>query len=338
MGNLANLFRSLILVGLTTMIVSGSAPVSAGFAPATVVPATAPDSKILFETIRSGSSAALQALLDKGADANDTLDGYSALMAAALSGSVDQMRLLIAHGAKVNAMNADGLTALWYSVPDWDKTTLLLDHGADPRLPSKEGYTVLAKVVHSPGTLALFHLLIDKGADPRKCGPDNMLLYNAASNCDTAILGLLIRSGLSTNDTISSGDYPINAALTYRCFASVKMLVENGADVNVRPMNFGLDPTNGITPLMLAAGDDDKASFFYLLDHGANPSIKSKYGYTALMYLQQCEKDEPEMTTALIQHGASPSDKMPGGEDALYFAQKKGNCQSAQILKKYLTK
>ena len=89
---------------------------------------------------------------------------------------------------------------------------------------------------------------------------------------------------------------------------------------------------------MFAAGDDDKPSFYYLLDHGADPKAKSKSGFTALMYLQQCEKDEPEMTLALIRHGASASDKMPGGEDALYFARKKGNTQSAQILKKYMNK
>jgi ankyrin repeat protein len=311
-----------------------AAPPSGSSAP----PAPRPGNKLLFETIRSGSSEALGALLAKGADANDTLEGCSALMAAALNGSVEQMKLLIAHGAMVNYMDPDGLTALWYSVPDWDKTVLLLDHGADPQLASSEKYTVLVKLAHTPGTLRLFHLLIDKGADPKKSGPDNMLLYTAASSCDTSVLGLLIRSGLNANDTIIGGDYPINAALNYRCAASLQMLVEHGADVNVRPMNFPLDPVNGITPLMGAAGSGDSASFFYLLDHGADPKVKSKNGFTSLMYLQQAEKDEPEMTLALIRHGAQVSAKLPGGEDALYFALKKGNTQSAQILKKYMNK
>ena len=75
-----------------------------------------------------------------------------------------------------------------------------------------------------------------------------MLLYNAASNGDTAVLGLLIRSGLHANDTIIGGDYPINAALNYRCFASVKMLVDHGADVNVHPMAFQLDPMTAFPP------------------------------------------------------------------------------------------
>jgi ankyrin repeat protein len=310
-----------------------------GFMGSSPLPAPqAPTNKALFEVIRSGSSDALEAMLSRGADANDTLDGYSALMLAALSGTRDQMNILISHGAKVDYADAGGLTALWFAVPDWDKAVLLLDHGANPQRPSAEKYTVLAKLASIPGTVRLCQLLIDRGADPKKSGPDNMLLYNAASSCDTAVLGLLLGYGLHVNDTISSGDYPINAALNYRCFASVKMLVDHGADVNVRPMSFQLDPTNGVTPLMLAAGNGDRPCINYLLDHGANPNLKSKNGYTALMYLQQSERDEPEMTLALIRHGASVSVKKPDGDDALVLAQKKGNTKSAEILKKYMSK
>jgi ankyrin repeat protein len=299
-------------------------------------PAINHDSISLFKAIRTGSEKDLEKLLQSGEDANMINDGFSALMAAALSGTPAKMKLLIDHGANVNFQDRDGITALWLAVPDWDKSMLLLEHGANPQLMSSEGFSVLSKLVNIPGTAKLLQLLIEKGADPKKSGPGNYLLYNAASSCDTAVLGLLIRHGLSVNDTARGGDNPLLSALNYRCFPTVKMLVDYGADVNACSTVLPLDAINGITPLMLAALSADSLSFYYLIEHGANVKLKSKNGYTCLMYLQLAETDLPEMTQALIVHGAVVSEKAHDGSDALSLALKKGNSRSANIIRNQL--
>ncbi|MGH2563538.1 MAG: ankyrin repeat domain-containing protein [Ginsengibacter sp.] len=293
---------------------------------------------VLFQAIRSGSTEQLQQQLANGADANDSLDSYSALMAATLNGSFEQMKILIEHGADVNYHSSDGTTALWLAIPDWDKTKLLLDNSAD--VNHKIGdYGILVKLAAMPGTIKLFHLLIDKGADLKKSAPDNYLVYNAASSGDTAILGFLLRSGFNVNDTVSFGDYPINNAEAFRTFATLKMLVDNGANVNVKQyISFGLDALKGFTPLMFAAVSHDKPSFLYLLEHGADPNAKNKQGYTPLMLLEQSETDDSEMTLALIRHGAIVSEKAQDGTDALYYAKEKGNTPSVALLEKYLKK
>ena len=292
----------------------------------------------LFQAIRSGSTEQLQQQLSNGADANDSLNSYSALMAATLSGSLEQMKILIAHGANVNYHSSDGTTALWLAVPDWDKTKLLLDNGADVN-HKIQGYGILVKLAAMPGTIKLFRLLIDKGADLKKSATDNYLLYNAASSGDTAIVGFLIRSGFNVNDSVAIGDYPINNAEAFRTFATLKMLVDNGANVNVRQwIPFGLDAFKGMTPLMFAAVTHDKPSFLYLLEHGADANAKNKQGYTPLMLLEQSETDDPEMTLALIKHGAIVSEKAPDGTDALYYAKGKGNTPSVALLEKYANK
>lgn len=296
-------------------------------------PAPAPYDTALFRTIRSGDAAALQKMLDAGADPNARQNDLSALMAATLAGSPDQMRVLLDHGAKPNYADHDSITALWLAIPDTAKTILLLDHGADPALVSKEHYNVLAKAANFAGATSLFQLLVAKGANPKKAAPDNMLLYEAASTNDTALVGLLLRYGFLPNDTIADGDYPINAAMNFRCFETLKMLVGNGANVNVGLPHSFFPNTRGITPLMTAALSDDESSFYYLLDHGADIKARSKSGYTALLYLQLCEADHPEMTKALLAHGADPSDKTRYGEDALILAAKKGNSASVQLLK-----
>jgi len=292
----------------------------------------------LFYAIRSGSADELQKQLANGADANDTMNSYSALMAAALNGSVEQMKMLIDHGANVNYQSSDTTTALWLAVPDWDKTKLLLDNRADPN-HKIHGYGVLVKLCAMPGTINVIHLLIDRGADLKTSSPDNYLVYNAAASGDTAILGFLLRSGFNVNDSVLIGDYPINNATAYRTFATLKMLVDHGANVNVKQwISFGLDAFKGFTPLMFAAVAHDKPSFLYLLEHGADPNARNWQGRTPLMLLAQSEIDDPEMTIALIKHGAHVSDLAPDGTNALHYAKQKGNTQSVALLQQYASK
>src|SRR5258706_9684239 len=58
-----------------------------------------PATRALFQAIRSGSTSELEKQLTNGASVNDSLNSYSALMAATLSGSLEQMKLLIDRGA-----------------------------------------------------------------------------------------------------------------------------------------------------------------------------------------------------------------------------------------------
>jgi ankyrin repeat protein len=139
------------------------------------------------------------------------------------------------------------------------------------------------------------------------------------------------------NDSIAIGDYPINNALTNRSFATLKMLVDHGANVNVRQwIPFGLDAFKGFTPLMFAAVANDKPSILYLLEHGADPNAHNKQGYTPLMLFEQSDTDDPEMTLAFIKHGAIVSQEAPDGTDALYYAKHKGNTATVALLEKYV--
>lgn len=294
--------------------------------------------KSLFAAIRSGSADELKNALDHGASANDSLMGYSALMTAALCGTADQMNMLIDHGARVNDTTTNGISAFWIAMPDMDKITLLLNHGADIH-HKIDGYGILAKLVSIPGTLNILQFLMSKGADPVTSCPDNLLLYNAAASGDTVLLGFLLGLGLNVNDTTVFGEVPLNGALMFRTPATVKMLVEHGANVNFQNLHEpNLPALIGFTPLMNAAIANEKESFLFLLDHGADPNLRSKNGSTALILLQQSDCLDPQMTIALINHGARVSDKSPDGTDALFYAREKGNTATVVLLQKYLQK
>jgi ankyrin repeat protein len=135
------------------------------------------------------------------------------------------------------------------------------------------------------------------------------------------------------NDTTSFGDYPINSAQSFRSFPTLKMLIDNGADVNARSMYLKTLPAMvGFTPLMAAALNADRSSLLYLLDHGADPNLKTRLGMTALMLLEQSETDDTEMTLSLLHHGADPSVKTRDGNDARSFALRSGFTKSAALL------
>lgn len=288
----------------------------------------------LFRIIRSGDIAVLQQRLDGGADANIDNGGFTALMAATLYGSVDQMRMLLDHGANANAADGDSITALWLALPDTAKTMLLLNRGANPALLSKEHYNCLVKLVNFAGTVSLFRALVARGADPRggAGGNDNILLYLAAGTDDTVLVNYLLSIGRRPNDTTVFGDYPINAAVNFRCFATMELLVEHGANVNVGLPNTMLPNLRGMTPLMVAAVGDDERSFFYLLDHGANVNARSATGYTALHCVQLAETDHPDMTRALLNRGADPTQTATDGSSPRSLSANKGNTLSFQLL------
>ncbi len=57
-------------------------------------------------------------------------DGSTALIEAAGKGHIEIVKLLIEKGAKINAKDNDGVTALMYSKGDSPTTRLLIEKGA----------------------------------------------------------------------------------------------------------------------------------------------------------------------------------------------------------------
>ncbi len=191
-------------------------------------------------------AATLERLIQKGADPNKRNDiGASALMWAALD--LEKTRVLIAHGADVNAKSDEARTPLMVASgrPGGAPIVkLLLDRGANPNPTSNPGAESSPLLEASlAGDAETMRALLDHGADVKDVG--GFALVNAAGADCTKCVDLLVARNLDAMQyTIA-----LQAVVVLDNPNLTRLMLQHGADVNVP------DPT-GRTALMYAAVSD----------------------------------------------------------------------------------
>ena len=153
-------------------------------------------------------------------------------MYSATVGSTGAMRMLIDHGADVNARNAFGSTALMWSATDLEKIRLLVEHGTDVNVASKAGRTALLVAARSNSSAEIVRYLIAHGANVEATDSTHgNALFAATLGNDTESIRILIAAGVDVNAPGDAGLTPLmNAAANAE---AVKMLLAKGAKVNV---------------------------------------------------------------------------------------------------------
>ena len=136
--------------------------------------------------------AALRQLLADGHKADERADGWTALIWASRSGSIEAINLLLDSGADVNLPGPTG--------DDWDATPL--QHAILQRQP------------------AAVQLLLDRGGDPnRGAGPRSVApLFLAAGDTDPTILKLLLAHGADPTVEDENGVTPLFRAVSAGTF------------------------------------------------------------------------------------------------------------------------
>ncbi len=177
----------------------------------------------LLEALKKGYPDVAQRLLDKGADAKAVgPDGRTALFYAReeegglttkliargldvntqdsvkrtplMLTSPQTVEVLLAHGAKVNARDFEGESALTLAaqLAESDVSRLLLNAGADVNAANNEGWTALMNAIayDRPGTA---QLLLARGADASRRNEDGDTALNLAEKGDHRGLARLLR-------------------------------------------------------------------------------------------------------------------------------------------------
>jgi ankyrin repeat protein len=131
-------------------------------------------------------------LLDRGVDPNRG----SVLHDAALKGFTGIAASLIAHGAKVNALNSSGATPLHDAALAGHTATieLLLDKGADVNARDTESGATPLHHAASWGRAGAVRILLERGADPGILnGAGVTPLQAARTNGQEAVAAILTR-------------------------------------------------------------------------------------------------------------------------------------------------
>lgn len=246
-------------------------------------------------------------------DWNDAVVGGSALHYAAHRGRSETVADLVEIGANINHCDIMGRTPLYLAclAGHKDVVTLLLRLGADKEIRTNEKATVnLYTPLHAAvagGHLAVAATLLDAGANIEaklKNGPTP--LHQATLRENAAMVDLLLSHGanIETEARIEGKDVsagtPVITAVIQGDMTCVRALVEHGANLNA---------TNGYGRTALHCAVSGEASLIvrYLLQKGANPSIKSmNIGWSPLHGASIYGK--PEIVMDLLNAGASIDD------------------------------
>ena len=221
---------------------------------------------------QAGNASVMKTLLDGGAALDTrTSTGATPLMLAAASGNVDAVSALLERGADPNATeNANGQTALMFAaaLDRAEVVATLVAHGADAALTSR--------VVDISGVIAPEDKIQQEIRDAQNARSAGAGARKPPAPKEVEIPG--VTRPLTYNELIGrqGGLTALHFAARQGAFATVRTLVERGADVN------RVSPADAVSPLLIASinGQFDIAK--YLLERGADPNLASEGGVTPL--------------------------------------------------------
>lgn len=237
--------------------------------------------------MRAVRMAELKKSLAEGANPDEELNN------AIIANDLDRVRYALTHGAHVDAVDGEGMSALTNAARFGFArvAALLLDHRANANFVDHSGWTPL--------------------------------MY-AAWDDDTALVKLLLAHGASMGSVDSIGLTPLAIALQNGKVKAGNALVAAGDDVNA-PVAKG-----NYTPLMLASISGSSELVTTLLGRGARINAANPGGVTSLMIA--AANDHPNVVELLLRSGADVNARSQDGRTALDIAQAKSNESMIRML------
>ena len=275
-----------------------------------------------------GDLRLLRQVIGRGADLNLRHGGLTPLLAATRDswhGRPEAVMTLLANGADARAADPDGNTPLHHAARSTDPAVaaLLLDAGAQVDALNAEGFSALA-IACGSGNWRLARFLIEHGARPEPAGGQPALLAAVAGDDDPGGAQLLLRHKARV-DARGEGQ---RTALMQACAAGnaevVALLLDAGADRNAHD-------AAAMTPLLEAAAHGHTAVVQRLAAAKADSKAVDGQGRNAIVLAVQAGA-EPELLRALIDLGVDPRRPGEDGRRAIDIAIEHGRWPQVSVL------
>ena len=249
----------------------------------------------LIDAIKANDAATVRALVDKRIDVNAVqADGTTALHWAVDRDAPELVRLLVRAGANVKAANRYGATPLWLASLNGNAAIIgmLLEAGADAAAVSDEGETALM-VAARTGKIDAVNALLARGADPNVAEQwrGQTALMWAAAEGHASVIDALLARGADVKTRSNGGFTALLFAAREGRIAAVDTLLKAGADMNDSLPVRRRPAQNAVTP--------------------AAPEV----GLNA--FLLAAANAHYELAARLLDHGADPN-AAPQGYTALH--------------------
>ncbi|XP_040338971.1 ankyrin repeat and protein kinase domain-containing protein 1 isoform X2 [Herpailurus yagouaroundi] len=242
-----------------------------------------------------------------------------------VQGSVEQVRLLLAHEVDVDCQTACGYTPLLIATQDQqpELCTLLLEHGADANLADEDGWAPLHFAAQN-GDDRTARLLLDRGAHVDAQEHEGWTpLHLAAQNNFENVARLLVSRQADPNLHEAEGKTPLHVAAYFGHVSLVKLLAGQGAELDAQQRNLR-------TPLHLAVERGKVRAIQHLLKSGAAPDALDRSGYSPLH--MAAARGKYLICKMLLRYGASLQLPTQQGWTPLHLAAYKGHLEVIHLL------
>lgn len=223
------------------------------------------------------------------------------------------VRQLLARGASVHSMDANGETALIHAIRKYDYGVFnaIMESCPNVNASDNSGLSALSlSILADHDTCA--NRLLDRGAEPNVIDANgNSALILSIKGRQYSSVTRLIERGADPNAVDENGMSPLILSIKANEYSYVTRLLDRGADPNVTD-------ENGIFALILSIRANEYSYVTRLLDRGANPNVTDENGNSALILSIQAK--EYSYVTRLLDRGAEPNVTDKNGISALILS------------------
>ena len=237
---------------------------------------------------------------------------------------------LLELGAKVDAVEIEGRSSLWFAAIHgyFELVTLYVGQGADVDLvnnnktspiyvASQEGYLNIVKYLAENASANIFLQEID----------GHTSLHIAAAHVHHKVVVYLALKGLDVNIESTSGDTALTRASYWGHHQVVMVLLKLGAKVNHRDKN-------GRTALLDASLQGHFSVVLILLNNNASVNIKSSDDYNATPLYAAAQENHFQIVMILVARGANINFREEEGRTPLWEASFDGHVEIVKYLLK----